>query len=235
MPTTPPGRGTPPGRTTSAAAPFAATAVTYSANPGTGLERSTKAIPSGCKQQADFKTGALFNVVARTVDTGQRVVFALNTGIDPSWAVGSNDDGNTTSTAGANAQHSIGASLRFDGKTSGSKAETTISQSRMALGGFSIPEAQKAKSTAPIRRLDIGFDYTSATIHPDDEPTQQLRSGESAKRSPNSFSDDRQHDTKAAMPHATYGATLISHYNTVKAPNVTALNSELVEPVWGGE
>jgi len=208
---------------------FAATAVTYSANPGTGLQRLNESDTQWLQTTGRLQNGALFNVVARTVDTGQRVVFALNTGIDPSWAVGSNDDGNSastnneyTSSASANAQHSIGAGFRLDGKTSGGEAETTISQSRMAIGALSIPEAQKAKSTAPIRALDIGFNYTSSN-----DPTISSP-GSDDSDSNAEFVRANASTIESNNSSTRYQAVLISHYNTVKTPSVTALDQELV-------
>lgn len=246
----------------------AATAVTYSANPGTGLERLNESDSQWLQTTGRLQNGALFNVVARTVDTGQRVVFATNTGIDPSWAVGTNDDGNSTeqysnseivggnpvtysstSTNSANAQHSIGTSLRLDGKTSGGEAETTISQSRMGVGALSIAEAQKAKATAPIRTLDIGFTYTSANdptltnygeANPSSATNNQsanpqfvradyasIISNGSSDTNANLYNPDTNSSTAANAVTYHYGATLISHYNTVKAPSVSALNAEL--------
>jgi hypothetical protein len=191
--------------------PIAATAVTYSANPGTGLYRIDLGDAQWLQTTGRLQNGALFNVVARTVDTGQRVVFAANTGIDPSWAVGSNDDGNSTSTAAANAQHSIGASLRFDGKTSGTEAEKTIAQSRMSLGALSVPEARAAASNAPVRALDV--DFTDQTdVNPADDATNFIRAD---------------FNTIVSSASNRYQAVLISHYNTVKSPNETALNNEL--------
>jgi hypothetical protein len=200
---------------------FAVTAVTYSANPGTGLERLNESDSQWLQTTGRLQNGALFNVVARTVDTGQRVVFALNTGIDPSWAVGSNDDGNSTSTASANAQHSIGASLRFDGKTSGSEAETTISQSRMGVGALSVPEARAAGATAPVRALDIGFNYTSST-----DPTLASPGSDDGDTNAEFVRADA-NTIESSNATTRYQATLISHYNTVKTPNATALNQEL--------
>ncbi|MGD0140990.1 MAG: PEP-CTERM sorting domain-containing protein [Tepidisphaeraceae bacterium] len=200
---------------------FAVTAVTYSANPGTGLERLNESDTQWLQTTGRLQNGAMFNVVARTVDTGQRVVFALNTGIDPSWAVGSNDDGNSTSSASANAQHSIGASLRFDGKTSGSEAETTISQSRMGVGALSVPEARGAGSTAPIRALDIGFNYTSST-----DPTLSSPGSDDGDTNAE-FVRANANTIESSNSTTRYQATLISHYNTVKTPNATALNQEL--------
>jgi hypothetical protein len=192
---------------------IAATAVTYSANPGTGLLRINEGDAQWLQTTGRLKNGALFNVVARTVDTGQRAVFALNTGVDPSWAVGSNDDGNSTSTAAANAQHSIGSSLRFDGKTSGSEAEKTIAQSRMAVGALSVPEATAAAGNAPVRALNVDFnDSTDPTIGGVTDDSKFIEAN---------------FNTIVSNSNSRYQAVLISHYNTVKAPNATALNAEL--------
>jgi hypothetical protein len=205
--------------------PFAVTAVTYSANPGTGLARLNESDAQWLQTTGRLENGALFNVVARTVDTGQRVVFALNTGIDPTWAVGSNDDGNSTSSTNADYQHSIGPSFRLDGKTSGGEAETTISQSRMGIGALSIPEARKATATAPIRALDIGFNYTSS-----DDPTLDSSGGsygsDNTDNNPEFVRANAQ-TIESGNSTTRYAATLISHYNTVKAPSVTGLNAEL--------
>jgi hypothetical protein len=192
--------------------PIAATAVTYSANPGTGLYRLDLGDTQWLQTTGRLQNGALFDVVARTVDTGQRIVFAANTGIDPSWAVGSNDDGNSTSTTAANEQHSIGAYFRYDGKTSGSEAEKTIAQGRMTLGALSVPEARAAASNAPVRALDI--DFTDQTdVNPADDSTNFIRA---------SFS------SMVSSGSNRYQAVLISHYNSVKTPNATALYNELV-------
>lgn len=201
--------------------PFAVTAVTYSANPGTGLERLNETDAQWLQTTGRLQNGALFNVVARTVDTGQRVVFAANTGVDPSWAVGSNDDGNTTSSAAGKAQDSIGASYRYDGKTSGSLAQTTISNGRMAVGALSIPKAQKATQTTPIRALDIGFNYTSSN-----DPTLSSYGSDNNDSNPEFVRAD--FNTIVSSNSTTrYQAVLISHYNTVKTPNQTALDAEL--------
>jgi hypothetical protein len=186
-----------------------ASAVTFSANPGTGLQRVDKGDAQWLQTTGHLQNGAVFNVVARTVDTGQRVVFALATGVDPSWAAGSNDDGNSTSTTAANAQHSVGASLRFDGKTSGTEAATTIGASRLAVGALSVSEARGASSAAPVRALDVDFnDQTSDGS----DPTKFIRAN---------------FDTIVSSNAATrYQAVLISHYNTIKAPNPTALLNE---------
>ena len=207
----------------------AVTAVTYSANPGTGLSRLNKGDSQWLQTTGRLQNGALFNVVARTVDTGQRIVFALNTGVDPSWAVGSNDDGNTTITAtslnAGTLQDSIGSTLRLSGKTSGTLAEKTIASSRMAVGALSVPEARAAASNAPVRVLSIDFnDLTDANPNSVDASkyiapnfdtivSNGLGSGVTGNSEDN---------------NARYGAVLISHYNTVKSPNLAALNNALI-------
>jgi Ca2+-binding EF-hand superfamily protein len=188
---------------------IAATAVTYSANPGTGLQRIDKGDAQWLQTTGRLENGALFNVVARTVDTGQRVVFALNTGIDPSWAVGSNDDGNSTSSTNAAAQHSVGPSLRFDGKTSGTEAATTIGASRMAVGALSVPEARAVSSAAPVRALDVDFN----------DQTNDTNDAAFVRANINTII--------SSDPATRYQAVLISHYNSVKTPSLSALNNEL--------
>jgi PEP-CTERM motif len=195
---------------------FAVTAVTYSANPGTGLYRIDLGDAQWLQTTGRLQNGALFNVVARTVNTGQRAVFALNTGVDPTWAVGSNDDGNSTSSTAATAQHSIGASLRFDGKTSGSEAATTIAVSRMAVGALSVPEA-RAVSGGVVRALDVDFN-DQTDVNSADDP---LTSNKFVRANFNTIVSD---GSAANGPH--YAATLISHVNTVEAPNPTALLNE---------
>jgi hypothetical protein len=196
--------------------PFAVTAVTYSSNPGTGLTHLDLSDTQWLQTTGRLQNGGLFNVVARTVDTGQRAVFALNTGIDPSWAVGSNDDGNSTTTVQANAEHSIGPAYRVDGKTSGSEAEIAIAQGRMSLGALSVPEANGNTAAAPVNALAIDFDanstysstnYVSANF-------QSIISSGTGDTNPN------------AGGSAHYAAVLISHYNTVKAASPTALFAE---------
>jgi hypothetical protein len=191
--------------------PFAVTAVTYSANAGTGLLRLDNGDAQWLQTTGRLQNGELFNVVARTVNTGQRTVFALATGIDPTWAVGSNDDGNSTTTAAANAQHSIGPSLRFDGKTSGSEAAATIAVSRMAVGALSVPEATAA--AGPIRALNIDFNDQTDVNSADDSNTAVFVSA--------NFNTIVSDGSAANGPH--YAAVLISHVNSVKAANPSAL------------
>ncbi len=182
---------------------FAVTAVTYSANPGTGLHEIQGEDAKWLQATGRLANGANFNVVSRANDAGQRTVPAVSVGLDPSWAVGENDDGNTSGTAAQNAQKSVGSGIRFSGKTSGTDARAAIAQSRLAVGALSIAEARAASSAAPIRVLDVDFVNAQST-------------GNAA---------DYKRVTYDNIINFTYKGVLISHINTVKAPNVPLLNT----------
>ncbi|MDB5321605.1 MAG: hypothetical protein JWN40_3236 [Phycisphaerales bacterium] len=130
-------------------------AVLFVANPGTGLNRLNKGDAQWLQTTSRLQNGATFNFTERDVNAGQREVPALNTGIDPSWAVGLNDGGDSTTNAAA--QHSIGAGLRYSGKTTGGELVTTVEQGRASIGVASISEAKAALASAPIRALDVYF------------------------------------------------------------------------------
>lgn len=182
---------------------FAVTAVTYSANPGTGLHEVSKADARWLQAAGRFSNGANFNVVSRANDAGQRTVPAVAAGLDPSWAVGENDGGNTSGTAAQNAQKTVGPDIRFSGKTSGTDSRNAISQSRLGVGALSISEARGAASNAPVRVLDV--DFTSAAF-----------STNSADYTRVNFDN---------IVNFNYQGVLVSHINTVKAPNVPLLNA----------
>jgi hypothetical protein len=207
--------------------PFAVTAVGFSANPGTGLTHLNLADTQWLQTTGRLQNGAVFNYVSRTVDTGQRVVAALNTGIDPTWAVGSNDDGNSTATTAnpnaATQQHDIGPSLRFSGKTSGTEAQKTISSNRLAVGALSITETRGATNSTPVRLLSVDFnsgDYTtpassSFTTDPSTFISINYNTIISDGVTPLNYSGG------AGVVYPHYPAVLISHFNTIKAPNAS--------------
>ncbi|HYO08318.1 MAG TPA: hypothetical protein VER17_05055 [Tepidisphaeraceae bacterium] len=182
---------------------FAVTAVTYSANPGTGLYRLNKGDAQWLLTAGRLANGADFNSVSRANDAGQRTVPAVNVGVDPSWAVGENDDGNTSGTAAQNAQRSLGGAIRFSGKTSGTDSRGAIAQSRMAFGPLSIAEARGAASAAPVRALDIDFNHLTDSGNP----------------------ADFKRVTFDNIINFDYKAVLISHINTVKRPRPDLLSA----------
>jgi hypothetical protein len=201
---------------------IAVTAVGFTANPGTGLEHLNLADTQWLQTTGRLQNGAVFNFVARTVDTGQRIVAAQNTGIDPSWAVGTNDDGNSTSSSAATAQHSIGSSLRFSGKTAGSEAAKTIGNSRMAVGVLSLPETlQYATNAAPLRNLNIDFNAADGySTNPSNFIKMTFDSIVSDGVTPINIPGDPNDGT--VVPR--YQAILISQYNTIKSPNLAFQN-----------
>ncbi|MFT3786941.1 MAG: PEP-CTERM sorting domain-containing protein [Tepidisphaeraceae bacterium] len=175
------------------------TAVTFSANPGTGLTRINEADARWLQAQGRLSNGAEFATSTRSADTGQRIVAALNTGLDPSWSVGENDDGNTTTNA-AN-QRNVGPGFRLSGKTSGSEARNAIAQSRLGFGALSLAETRAAASGAPIRALDVAFGYEA-------DPTSG-GSVDASKFIRVNFD---------SIANFTVKTVLISHYNTIKKP-----------------
>lgn len=179
------------------------TAVTFSANPGTGIYHINKGDAQWLQTAGRLQNGADFNVVARANDAGQRIVPAVNTGVDPSWAVGENDDGNTSGTSATNVQKTLGSGIRFSGKTAGAESRNAIAQSRLAIGALSIAEARGAASSAPVRVLDVDFENLTDSGNPNDfvRPT---------------FDN---------IVNFTYKGVLVSHYNTIKAPNIPLLTS----------
>lgn len=188
---------------------IAATAVTISANPGTGLERLNQSDAQWIQTAGRLANGADFNTVSRVASTGQRNVLAVATGIDPTWAVGENDGGDTTQTSAANAQSNIGSSLRFSGKTSGSFSAKAIAQNRLAIGALSLAENRgNITGAAPVRALDIDF---NDAVDPTSGGSIDL-----SKFTRLNFD---------SFVNLTYKAVLISHYNTVKAPNPAYANA----------
>lgn len=183
----------------------AVTAVTYSANPGTGIYHINKGDAQWLLTTGRLRNGADFNVVMRANDAGQRIVPAVNVGVDPSWAVGENDDGNTSGTPATNVQKTLGEGIRFSGKTSGTESRNAIAQSRMGFGPLSLAEARGAASNAPTRALDVDFNNLVDSGNPSD-----------FKRA-----------TFDTIANFEYKAVLVSHYNTIKAARPDLLNNFL--------
>lgn len=182
---------------------FAVTAVTYSANPGTGIYQINKGDAKWLQAAGRLQNGADFNTISRANDAGQRTVPAVNVDLDPSWAVGENDDGNTSGSAAQAAQRTLGETFRFSGKTSGTDQRGAIAQSRLGFGPLSIAEARGAASAAPVRALDVDFEHEVDTGNPADFKRVNFDN----------------------IVNFDYKAVLISHINTVKAANVPLLNS----------
>lgn len=139
----------------------AITATVIAANPGTGLTQINKGDAQWLQLTGRLQNGVDFNVTERDVNSGTRNVVALNTGVDPSWTVGDNDggDGGATATAGSE-QSSIGANMKFSGKTAGgAQLRPTVQNNRMAIGQLGLSDARSGNaavnnaSNFPVRAL----------------------------------------------------------------------------------
>jgi hypothetical protein len=149
----------------------AITATTFSANPGTGLDKLNRTDAQWLQTTSRFSNGAGFNFTTRDVGSGTRNVAALNTGVDPTFAVGVNDDGNGNNLTAGNTfqeQLNIGAAMRFSNKTAGGgQLRPTIQNNRMALGTLSISDAISSVSLGggakPLRALSYSDSADGST------------------------------------------------------------------------
>jgi hypothetical protein len=124
----------------------AVTATAFVANPGTGLTQVDRTDADWLETTSRLSNGASFNMTTRDVNSGTRDVSSLDTGVDPSYSTGKNDDGNgILPTAVSNAlfdQESIGPAQRFSNKTAGgAQLRPTVQNNRMAVGTLSINDA----------------------------------------------------------------------------------------------
>jgi hypothetical protein len=120
----------------------AVTATIFVANPGTGLTQLDRTDAQFLETTGRLANGAAFNMTTRDVNSGTRDVAALETGIDPTWAAGVNDDGNGNLASGQAGQVTIGSALRFSNKTAGgNQLRPTVQSNRFAIGTLSINDA----------------------------------------------------------------------------------------------
>jgi hypothetical protein len=153
----------------------AVTATTFAANPGTGLTKLNSTDAQWLQTTGRLQNGADFNVASRDVNSGTRNVAALNTGIDPSFAVGKNDAGNgyvnligsgidsqsqlqiggSTNSAGVPVSGGLTAPL-FSNKSAGGQLRSVVQNSRMGIGTLGMSDAigtAKNGTATPIRVL----------------------------------------------------------------------------------
>lgn len=139
----------------------AVTASVFAANPGTGLDKINRTDAQWLQTSSRLANGASFNFTQRDVGSGTRNVAALNTGIDPTFAVGVNDDGNGNNLTAGNTfqeQLNVGPAMRFSNKTAGGgQLRPTVQNNRMAIGPLSISDAISSVSNGggnkPLRAL----------------------------------------------------------------------------------
>jgi hypothetical protein len=124
----------------------AITATAFVANPGTGLTQVDRTDANWLEMTSRLANGAGFNMTTRDVNSGTRDVSSLDTGVDPTYSTGKNDNGNGNAPNGvSNAvfdQESIGPAQRFSNKTAGgAQLRPTVQNNRMAVGTLSINDA----------------------------------------------------------------------------------------------
>jgi hypothetical protein len=126
---------------------LAVTATLFVANDGTGLSRLDQTDAQWLQLTGRLQNGAAFNVTTRDVNSGTHNTAANNTGIDPSWAVGVNDNGNGNA-SNVIPQLSIGPEMKFSNKTAGgAQLRPTVQNNRMALGTLSVGDANGVFNT----------------------------------------------------------------------------------------
>jgi hypothetical protein len=145
----------------------AITATLFTANPGTGLTQVNRTDAAWLQTASRLANGAGFNMTTRDVNSGTRDVAALDTGVDPSFATGKNDDGNGNLPTGATKQVTIGPAFRFSNKTAGgAELRSTVQSNRMAVGTLSINDAHGSAFRAnanPIRALNYSDSVDGST------------------------------------------------------------------------
>jgi hypothetical protein len=124
----------------------AVTATAFVANPGTGLQQVDRTDADWLQTTGHLANGANFNMTTRDVNSGTRDVSSLDTGVDPSYSTGKNDNGNGILVNGVSNsafdQESIGPAQRFSNKTAGgAQLRPTVMNNRMAVGTLSINDA----------------------------------------------------------------------------------------------
>ena len=153
----------------------AITATLFVANPGTGLTEINKTDAQWLQTTGRLKNGVDFNVTQ--CDPQQRhmrnVAARLNSGVDPSWAVGENDGGNGY--ANGVPEATVGASMKFSGKTSGGGLlRPTVQNNRMCIGPLSMSDSigsvKNNADTSPLPTLaysDTTDGQTANYVQPD--------------------------------------------------------------------
>ena len=141
----------------------AITATTFVANPGTGLTQVDRTDAQWLQTSSRLQNGATFNMSTRDVNSGTRNVAALETGIDPTYATGLNDNGNGNNPDGGTSQIEIGTGLRFSNKTAGgAQLRPTVEAARMAVGTLSINDASGQTSNSGANPLRV-LAYSDST------------------------------------------------------------------------
>ncbi len=149
----------------------AVTATAFVTNPGTGLTQLDRTNADWLETTSRLSNGASFNMTTRDVNSGTRDVSSLDTGVDPTFSTGKNDNGNGNLPSAVNVntfdQTSIGPDMRFSNKTAGgAQLRPTVQNNRMAVGTLSINDAggNDTQSVAnPVRVLSYSDSVNGTT------------------------------------------------------------------------
>ena len=206
----------------------AVTATTFAANPGTGLENLNRSDAQWLQTTGRLSNGADFNVVTRDINSGTLNVAAVNVGIDPSWAVGENDDGNGN--VNPSPQTVVGTGIKFSGKTSGGgQLRPTVQVSRMAIGHLSLSDVRggnlSTNSAAnPLRALSYrdSLDDTAAPVEASFDTLTSNPGNGNGGRTYALF----QNQTYVTVKDATNGAAKIAAWKALDPTNRNPLSNE---------
>jgi hypothetical protein len=230
----------------------AVTATLFVANPGTGLTQVDRTDAQWLQTTGRLQNGASFNMTTRDVNSGTRNVAALETGIDPTWAVGVNDDGNGNAANGGTNQVTIGSGLRFSNKTAGgNELRPTVESARMSVGTLAITDAAGytlSTNSNPVRALaysdstDGSAPYVTANYNTistgqytifQNEQFVTLKAPDSSysTASPNVQGDDSTGDVKSLIANTTNSvATYLNDNATAASPAAGLLSQGYILP-----
>ena len=210
----------------------AITATTFAANPGTGLTKVNRTDAQFLQATGRLANGADFNVVTRDVGSGTRNVASLNVGLDPSFSVGENDDGNTGTVISANdPQQVIGSGIRFSGKTAGGNGlRPTVQNSRMAIGHLSISDIRSGTAAGTTANPNAGARPIRALAYRDDandtsDASNATLQGGFADPASGAF-------VKPSFDSITDGSYALYQnetYATVKVPDAVKYNQDVIK------
>ncbi|HEX3357458.1 MAG TPA: PEP-CTERM sorting domain-containing protein, partial [Tepidisphaeraceae bacterium] len=197
----------------------AVTATVFTANPGTGLTNLNKTDAQWLQLTGRLKNGLDFNMTERDPNSGTRNVAALNTGVDPSWAVGEDDGGNGYGAGSAGTlECAIGPTLHFSGKTAGGGLlRPTVQNNRMAIGVLSMSDAIGATGNT-----DAGSTNTN------NAPLRALAYADKASDDMTLSSSDYVQPNASTITKGDYVIWQKEQYVTVRDPSVANYSSDEV-------
>jgi hypothetical protein len=206
---------------------LAITATLFTANPGTGLTKLNKTDAQWLQTTGRLQNGLDFNMTERDPNSGTRNVAALNTGVDPSWAVGEDDGGNgydTGSLTNGTLQSAIGSQMKFSGKTAGGGLlRPTVENNRMAIGVLSMSDAIGSTGTS----VGPGVGNT-ISINSSPTPLRALAYANKTADDVTLSNSDYIQPTTSSITNGSYVIWQKEQFVTVRNPNATDYSNDEV-------